>query len=91
MMAIGEEKLEHLKDKIRLAVEMCKSLKRENERLEAALAQAREELASSEEQNARLKSRIERMLAERDDTRGKVEAMLHEIATLEIEAESLNR
>ncbi len=91
MAATGEEKLDHLKDKIRLALEMCKALKLEKERLEEELAQAHGRLAASNSENGRLKSKIERLLADRNDTRRKVETMLHEIATLEMEAESLKR
>ncbi len=91
MSVTGLEKLAHLEDKIRLAVEMCKTLKQEKERLEAELAQARERLAASDSENTRLQSQTERLLAEREATRRRVEEMLHEIATLEMEAESLKR
>ena len=91
MSAPGLEKFAHLEDKIRLALEMLKTLKQEKEQLEEELAQARDGLAASNSENERLKSQIEQLIAERDVTRLKVEEMLHEIATLEMEAESLNR
>jgi chromosome segregation ATPase len=91
MSVTGLEKFAHLEDKIRLALEVCKTLRQEKELLETELARARELLAESNMENERLKSQIDRLNAERDAMRNSIEAMLHEIATLEIEAESLNR
>ncbi|MGH9855483.1 MAG: hypothetical protein ACREBD_37075 [Blastocatellia bacterium] len=91
MAVTGLEKFAHLQDKIRLALEVCKTLRQEKEQLEAELARARDLLAESNMENERLRSQIERLMIERDSMRNNIEAMLHEIATLEIEAESLNR
>jgi len=91
MSVTGLEKFTHLQDKIRLALEVCKTLRQEKEQLEAELARARELLAESNMENERLRSQIDRLNADRDAMRNSIEAMLHEIATLEIEAESLNR
>ena len=91
MPITGFEKFTSLQDKIRLALEVCKTLRQEKEQLEAELSHARDILAESNMENERLRSRIEMLLAERDTMRNNIEAMLHEIATLEIEAESLNR
>lgn len=91
MSVTGLEKFAHLQDKIRLALEVCKTLRQEKEQLEAELARSRELLAEANMENERLRSHIERLLTERDAMRNNIEAMLHEIATLEIEAESLNR
>lgn len=91
MSVSGLEKFAHLQDKIRLALEVCKTLRQDKELLETDLARARELLAESNMENERLRSQIDRLNAERDAMRNSIEAMLHEIATLEIEAESLNR
>ena len=91
MPITGFEKFASLQDKIRLALEVCKTLRQERERLEAELAQARDLLAEASTDNERLKSQVERMMIERDSMRGNIEAMLHEIAKLEMEAESLSR
>jgi chromosome segregation ATPase len=91
MPVTGLEKFAHLQDKIRLALEVCKTLRQEKEQLESELSRARELLAESNMEIERLRSQIERLMAERDAMRNSIEAMLHEIATLEIEAESLNR
>src|SRR5262244_2286100 len=91
MPVTGLEKFASLQDKIRLALEVCKTLKQDKERLEAELAQARESLADANTDNERLRSQVERLISERDSVRGNVEAMLHEIAKLEMEAESLSR
>jgi len=87
----GLDKFAHLEDKIRLAVEMCKSLRKENEALARELEQARAQLAESDAERDRQRARIERLQAERDSMKRKVEEMLTAIATLEMEAESLNR
>ena len=91
MSVTGLEKFSHLQDKIRLALEVCKTLRQEKEQLEVELMRARELLAESNMENERLRSQIDRLNSERDAMRNSIEAMLHEIATLEIEAESLNR
>ena len=87
----GLEKFASLQDKIRLALEVCKTLKQDKEQLEAELARAHDRMAETNTENERLKSQIERLMAERESMRGNIEAMLHEIAKLEMEAESLNR
>jgi chromosome segregation ATPase len=91
MSVTGLEKFAGLQDKIRLALEMCKTLRQENERLDAELARARDLLAEANMENERLRSQVERWMAERDSMRNNIEAMLHEIAKLEMEAESLSR
>lgn len=87
----GLEKFASLQDKIRLALEMCKTLKQDKEQMEAELARARETMAETNLENERLKSQIERLMTERESMRSNIEAMLHEIAKLEMEAESLSR
>jgi chromosome segregation ATPase len=91
MPITGFEKFASLQDKIRLALEVCKTLRQDIERLEAELAQARDLLAEANTDNERLRSQVERLMTERDSVRGNIEAMLHEIAKLEMEAESLSR
>jgi chromosome segregation ATPase len=87
----GLEKFSSLQDKIRLALEVCKTLKQDKEQLETELACARETMAETNSENERLRSQIERLMAERETMRDNIEAMLHEIAKLEMEAESLSR
>lgn len=87
----GLEKFVSLRDKIRLALEVCKTLKQDKEQLEAELARARDLMTEANMENERLRSQIERLMAERESMRGNIEAMLHEIAKLEMEAESLSR
>jgi chromosome segregation ATPase len=87
----GLEKFSSLQDKIRLALEVCKTLKQDKEQLETELARARETMTETNSENERLRSQIERLMAEREAMRGNIEAMLHEIAKLEMEAESLSR
>jgi chromosome segregation ATPase len=87
----GLEKFASLQDKIRLALEVCKTLKQDKEHLEAELTRARETMVETTSENERLKSQIERLMAERETMRSNIEAMLHEIAKLEMESESLSR
>jgi chromosome segregation ATPase len=91
MSVSGLEKFASLQDKIRLALEVCKTLRQDKERLETELARARDLLAETNMENERLSAQVERLVAERDSTRSNIEAMLHEIAKLEMEAESLSR
>jgi chromosome segregation ATPase len=87
----GLDKFAHLEDKIRLAVEMCKSLRKENESLVRELEMVRARLAESDADRDRQQALIERLQSERDSMKRKVEDMLTAIAALEMEAESLNR
>ncbi|HZF39294.1 MAG TPA: hypothetical protein VE715_10745 [Blastocatellia bacterium] len=91
MPVTGLEKFASLQDKIRLALEVCKTLIQDKERFEAELADARDLLAEANMENERLRSQTERLMVERDSMRANIEAMLHEIAKLEMEAESLSR
>jgi chromosome segregation ATPase len=91
MSVTGLDKFAHLEDKIRLAVEMCKSLRQEKEALERELEKMRILLTESDTDRERLRGQIERLQIERESMKRKVEEMLDAIATLEMEAESLNR
>jgi chromosome segregation ATPase len=91
MSVNGLEKFASLQDKIRLALEVCKTLRQDKERLETELARARDQLAETNIENERLSAQVERLMTERDSMRSNIEAMLHEIAKLEMEAESLSR
>jgi chromosome segregation ATPase len=91
MSVNGLEKFASLQDKIRLALEVCKTLRQDKERLETDLARARDLLAETNMENERLSAQVERLMTERDLMRSNIEAMLHEIAKLEMEAESLSR
>jgi FtsZ-binding cell division protein ZapB len=87
MSVSGLEKFSHLEDKIYRTVELCKSLKQENEALTEQLNELRREMRSSYAEKERLETQVERLLADRDAMRLKVEAMLDAIAVLEMEAE----
>jgi FtsZ-binding cell division protein ZapB len=87
MSVSGLEKFSHLEDKIYRTVELCKSLKQENEALAEQLNELRREMRSSYAEKERLETQVERLLADRDAMRLKVEAMLDAIAVLEMEAE----
>ena len=87
MPVAGLEKFSHLEDKIYRTVELCKTLRQEKEGLERDSAAMRRELNSLQVEKERLETQLERLLADRDAMRLKVEAMLHAIAVLEMEAE----
>ena len=91
MAVAGLEKFSHLEDKIYRTVELCKSLKSDRDRLERELTIARRELGEVQADRERIGTQLERLLADRDSMRLKVEAMLDAIATLEMEAEAARK
>lgn len=88
----GLEKFSHLEDKIYRTIELAKTLRQEKEGLEREVMSARRELGAALEERERLAAQVERLLAERDLIRAKVEAMLDAIAALDPEmVEALRR
>jgi chromosome segregation ATPase len=81
----GLEKFSHLEDKIYRTIELTKTLRQEKESLEREVAAMRRELGLLLEEKERLETQVERLLAERDTIRMKVEAMLDAIAVLDPE------
>ena len=91
MSVPGLEKFSHLEDKIYRTVELCKTLKQDNETLEEQRGQMQRELRVNQSEKERLETQVERLLADRDAMRLKVEAMLDAIAVLEMEAEVVGK
>src|SRR5215831_5117493 len=87
----GLEKFTHLEDKIYRTVELCKVLRQQNEGLEREIAALRRDLNSNQIERDRLETQVERLLADRDAMRLKVEAMLDAIAVLEMESEAVRK
>jgi chromosome segregation ATPase len=88
----GLEKFSHLEDKIYRTIELTKSLRQEKEALEQEMATIRRDIGSLLNEKERLESQVERLLAERDTIRMRVEAMLDAIAVLDPEvAEAVRR
>ena len=81
----GLEKFSHLEDKIYRTIELTKTLRQEKETLEREVTSVRRELGGLLDEKERLEGQVERLLAERDTIRMKVEAMLDAIATLDPE------
>jgi chromosome segregation ATPase len=81
----GLEKFSHLEDKIYRTIELTKTLRQEKEALERELAATRREMGNMLDERDRLETQVERLLAERDTIRMKVEAMLDAIAVLDPE------
>ena len=77
----GLEKFSHLEDKIYRTIELTKTLRQEKEELERQLANVRE-LGGDEQQ---LLSRVERLTAERELIRTKVEKVLEAIVAIDPE------
>ena len=75
----GLEKFSHLEDKIYRTIELTKTLRQEKEELERQLANYR---GGDDEQ---LASRVQRLQAERDLIRTKVEKILDAIARIDPE------
>ena len=88
----GLEKFSHLEDKIYRTIELTKTLRQENETLQQELALMRRDMGSVLNEKERLESQVEKLLAERETIRMKVEAMLDVVASLDPEmAEELRR
>ncbi len=77
----GLEKFSHLEDKIYRTIELTKTLRQEKEELERQLATFRN--LGGDEQH--LVARVERLTAERELIRTKVEKMLAAIAAVDPE------
>ncbi|HXU08320.1 MAG TPA: hypothetical protein VN743_04930 [Blastocatellia bacterium] len=77
----GLEKFSHLEDKIYRTIELTKTLRQEKEELERQLANVRE-LGGDEQQ---LLTKVERLTAERDLIRTKVEKILEAIVAIDPE------
>ena len=82
----GLEKFSHLEDKIYRTIELTKTLRQERDALEREVSSVRRELGTLLDEKERLEGQVERLLAERDTIRMKVEAMLDAIAVLDPEA-----
>ncbi len=87
----GLEKFSHLEDKIYRTIELTKTLRQEKETLEREITSMRRELGGLLDEKERLETQVERLLAERDTIRMKVEAMLDAIAVLDPEAAEVMR
>jgi chromosome segregation ATPase len=81
----GLEKFSHLEDKIYRTIELTKTLRQEKEALDRELGATRREMGNLLDEKDRLETQVERLLAERDTIRAKVEAMLDAIAVLDPE------
>ena len=77
----GLEKFSHLEDKIYRTIELTKTLRQEKEELERKLAKKRTAGGSDEE----LVTEVQRLQAERDLVRVKVEKILDAIAAIDPE------
>jgi FtsZ-binding cell division protein ZapB len=77
----GLEKFSHLEDKIYRTIELAKTLRQEKDELERQLATVRS-LGGDKQQ---LIAQIERLLAEREAIRTRVQAMLEAVAAADPE------
>lgn len=77
----GLEKFSHLEDKIYRTIELTKTLRQEKDDLERKLATVRNLGGDKQE----LLARVERLMAEREAIRRKVEAMLDALAAADPE------
>lgn len=81
----GLEKFSHLEDKIYRTIELTKTLRQENETLQQELSLMRRDMGSVLNEKERLESQVEKLLAERETIRMKVEAMLDAVAAVDPE------
>jgi len=88
----GLEKFSHLEDKIYRTIELTKSLRQENESLQKEISLMRRDIGNVLNEKERLETQVEKLLAERDLIRMKVEGMLDAVAALDPEmVEELSR
>ena len=88
----GLEKFSHLEDKIYRTIELTKSLRQEKENLEKELSIIHRDMGNVLNEKERLETQVEKLLAERETIRMKVEAMLDAITIIEPDvAEALGR
>jgi len=83
----GLEKFSHLEDKIYRTIELAKTLRQEKDELERQLATVRG-LGGDKQQ---LIAQIERLLAEREAVRTRVQAMLEAVAAADPELAEATR
>jgi predicted nucleic acid-binding Zn-ribbon protein len=81
----GLEKFSHLEDKIYRTFELTKPLRQEYENLEKELDLILRDLGNVLFEKERLENQVEKLLAERETIRMKVEAMLDAVAALDPE------
>jgi FtsZ-binding cell division protein ZapB len=81
----GLEKFSHLEDKIYRTIELTKTLRQEKENLEKELALIHRDMGNVLNEKERLENQVEKLLAERETIRMKVEAMLDAVAALDPE------
>src|SRR4029453_11194302 len=81
----GLEKFSHLEDKIYRTIELTKTLRQEKENLEKELSLIHRDMGSVLNEKERLETQVEKLLAERETIRMKVEAMLDAVAALDPE------
>lgn len=87
MSIAGMEKFSHLEDKIFRTVELCTRLRLEKEQLERENSILRADLTKLIGEKDRSQTQVQKLMAERDSLRLKIEAMLDAVAVLEMENE----
>lgn len=87
----GLDKLAALEDKIFRNVEMCKVLRQEKADLLLEIERIKQEVTALKAENSFLEKKLLKLVADREDLKLKVEAMVDAIAMLELEAESLKK
>jgi len=91
MTVSAREKFEHLEDKLHLSIALCESLRQQKRNLERDLERAQADLAAEKREKEHLNQRIEMLIEERREMKATVEEMLHSIAMLELEADSVKK
>ncbi|MBK6797218.1 MAG: hypothetical protein IPL01_08000 [Acidobacteria bacterium] len=87
----GLDKLAALEDKIFRNVEMCKVLRQEKADLLLEIERIKQDVTALKDENSFLEKKLLKLVADREELKLKVEAMIDAIAMLELEAESLKK
>ncbi len=89
--SVIDESFARLEERIRLLAELCRELRNEKVLLQKEIAGLLLQIDTLTDEKRKLERRIDHLVVDRGELRNRVEAILDAVATLEIEAESVNK
>jgi chromosome segregation ATPase len=89
--SVIDESFARLEERIRRVTEHCRDLRYEKAILQKEIAGLLLQIDTLTDEKRKLERRIDYLVVDRGELRNRVEAILDAVATLEIEAESVNK
>lgn len=89
--SVIDESFARLEERIRQVAELCHELRFEKTLLQKEIAELLLQIDTLTDEKRKLERRIDYLVVDRGELRNRVEAILDAVATLEIEAESVNK